>query len=170
MNGTTCVLGSLLGLEKETCQRVTAKGPGKGKGVSESYVRGGWNEKKAKSLEVKCRWSNSWHLHFPYAFPLFSNRRTFFHFYFSLKYSWFGLSQWLSGKESTCNAGDVSGAVGSIPGSGRSPGKRNGCPRQYSCLENPMDRGAGWAAVHEAAKESDTTERLNNKSWFTELR
>ena len=41
-------------------------------------------------------------------------------------------------KESTCNAGDP----GLIPGSGRSPGERNGNPLQYSCLENPMDRGA----------------------------
>jgi len=43
----------------------------------------------------------------------------------------------LAGKESTCNAGDL----GSIPGLGRSPGEGNGNPLQYSCLENPMDRG-----------------------------
>ena len=48
------------------------------------------------------------------------------------------------GKESACNAGDL----GSIPGSGRSPGKGNGNSLQYSCLENPMDRGAWWAIVH----------------------
>ena len=42
------------------------------------------------------------------------------------------------GKESVCNAGDL----GSISGSGRSPGEGNGYPLQYSCLENPMDRGA----------------------------
>ena len=42
------------------------------------------------------------------------------------------------GKASVCNAGDL----GSIPGSGRSPGERNGNPLQYSCLENPMDGGA----------------------------
>ena len=47
-------------------------------------------------------------------------------------------------KESACNAGDL----GSIPGSGRSPGKGNGSSFQYSCLENPMDRGAWWATVH----------------------
>ena len=45
------------------------------------------------------------------------------------------------GKESTCNAGDI-GDVGSIPGSGRSPGGGHGNPLQYSCPENPMDRGA----------------------------
>ena len=38
--------------------------------------------------------------------------------------------------------------AGSIPGSGRSPGEGNGKPLQYSCLENPMDRGAWWATVH----------------------
>ena len=49
---------------------------------------------------------------------------------------------------STCNVGDL----GSIPGSGRSPGEGNGNPLQYSCLENPMDRGAWWATVHRIAK------------------
>ena len=48
------------------------------------------------------------------------------------------------GKESACNAGDL----GSIPGSGRSPGEGNGNSLQYSCLENPMDRGVWWATVH----------------------
>ena len=48
------------------------------------------------------------------------------------------------GKECACNAGDP----GLIPGLGRSPGKGNGNPLQYSCLENPMDRGAWWAIVH----------------------
>ena len=46
------------------------------------------------------------------------------------------------GKKSACNAGDL----GSIPGLGRSPGEGNGNPLQYSCLENPMDRGA-WQAT-----------------------
>ena len=51
-------------------------------------------------------------------------------------------------KASACNAGDP----GSIPGLGRSPGEGNGNPLQYSCLENPMDRGAWWATVHGVAK------------------
>ena len=54
----------------------------------------------------------------------------------------------LDGKESACNAGDL----GSIPGSGRSPGEGNGYPLQYSCLENPMDRGAWRATVQRVAK------------------
>ena len=47
------------------------------------------------------------------------------------------------GKEYACNSGDV----GSIPELERSPGDENGNPLQYSCLENPMDRGARWATV-----------------------
>ena len=50
------------------------------------------------------------------------------------------------GKESACNAGNL----GSIPGSGRSPGEGNGNPLQYSCLENPMDRVG--PTVHGVAK------------------
>ena len=49
---------------------------------------------------------------------------------------------------------------GSIPGWGRSPGGGHGNPLRYSCLENPMDRGAWRATGHEVSKESDTTERL----------
>ena len=59
-----------------------------------------------------------------------------------------GLLQWLRGKEFTCNAGDV----GSFPGSGRFPGEENSNPPQYSCLGNPMDRGAWWAKIHRVAK------------------
>ena len=47
--------------------------------------------------------------------------------------------------------------VGAIPESERSPGKGNGNPLLYSCLENPMDGGAWWATVTGVAKESDTT-------------
>ena len=61
-----------------------------------------------------------------------------------------------AGKESTCNAGDLD----LIPGLGTSPGEGNGYTLQYSCLENPMDRGTWWATVHGAAKESNTTEQL----------
>ena len=49
-------------------------------------------------------------------------------------------------KNLSANSGDARDA-GSIPGSGRSPGEGNGNPLQYSCLENPVDRGAWWAAV-----------------------
>ena len=57
-------------------------------------------------------------------------------------------------KNLPANAGDE----GSIPGSRRSPGEGNGNPLQYSCLENPMNRGASWTTVHGVTKESDTTE------------
>ena len=67
------------------------------------------------------------------------------------------------GKEAAWNAGDPS----SIPGWGRSPGEGNGSPLQYSCLENPMDRGAWWAIVHGVTKsrtqlsdETTTTRKL----------
>ena len=53
-----------------------------------------------------------------------------------------------NGKESTCNAGDQ----GSIPGLGRYSGEGNGKPFQYSCLKNPMDRGAFQATVYGFAK------------------
>ena len=56
--------------------------------------------------------------------------------------------RWLSSKESTCNAGDM----GLISGLGRSPGEGNGNPLQYSCLGNPMDRGAWRAIIHGVAK------------------
>ena len=58
------------------------------------------------------------------------------------------------GKESACNAGDP----GSIPGLGRSPGEGNGNPFQYPFLENLMDRGAWWTAVHGVAK---------NRAWLS---
>ena len=61
-------------------------------------------------------------------------------------------------KVSACNVGDL----GSIPGSGRSPGEGNGNTLQYSCLENPMGGGVWWATIQSTGcKESDTTERLH---------
>ena len=52
-------------------------------------------------------------------------------------------------KESACNSEDL----GLIPGSGRFPGEGNDNPLQYSCLENPMDRGAWWLTVHGVSKK-----------------
>ena len=62
-----------------------------------------------------------------------------------------GLSWWLSNKESACDAGAASDP-GLIPGSGRSNGGGHGNPLQYSCLENPTDRGAWRALVHRVTK------------------
>ena len=63
---------------------------------------------------------------------------------------WTGMGELKSddGEESACNVGDL----GSIPGLGRFPGGRHGNPLQYSCLENPMDRGAWWATDHGVAR------------------
>ena len=65
-----------------------------------------------------------------------------------LMYHFHGLLRWLSGKESAYNAGDP----GLIPALGRSLGEGNGYPLQYSCLENPMDRGTWQATVHGVTK------------------
>ena len=60
-------------------------------------------------------------------------------------------------KNLPANTGDATD-MGSISGLGRSPGEGNDNPLQYSCLENPKDRGAWQATVHRVKKESDTTE------------
>ena len=62
------------------------------------------------------------------------------------------------------NAGDA----GSVPGWGRAPGGVHGNPLQYSCLENPIDRGAWWATVH-AVTELDMTEWLTEDMHYHEL-
>ena len=64
------------------------------------------------------------------------------------------------GKESASNARDL----GSIPGSGRSPGGGDGNPLHHSCLENPKDRGTWWATVHGVSKSQT---RLSNSFTFT---
>ena len=69
------------------------------------------------------------------------------------------LPWWLRGKASVCSAGDP----GLSPGSGRSPGEGNANPLQYSCLGNPMDRGAWRATVHGVTKELGMTYWVNNK-------
>ena len=61
-----------------------------------------------------------------------------------------------NGKESVCN----SGGPGSIPGSERSPGKENGKPLQYSCLENPKNGGDWWATIHGVAKSRTRLKQL----------
>ena len=66
-------------------------------------------------------------------------------------------------KNLPANAGDIREAC-SVPGSGRSPGGGSGNPLQYSCLENPMDRGA-WRATGQGLKESDTTEAAHLQAW-----
>ena len=67
---------------------------------------------------------------------------------FSVGYCWLGLPWWLSGKEFTCQCR----RHGFDPGLDRSPGEGNGNPFQYSCQENPMNRGAWQATVHGVAE------------------
>ena len=64
---------------------------------------------------------------------------------------WYWASQWLSNKESACNAEDAGDAV-LISGSGRPPAGGNCNPLQHSCLDNPMDRAAWWAVVYGVTK------------------
>ena len=71
-------------------------------------------------------------------------------------------------KNPPANAGDI-GDVGSFLGLERSPGGGHGNPLQYSCLENPMDRGARWATVHKVAK-SDMTEATWQSTHIYELK
>ena len=69
-----------------------------------------------------------------------------------------------SSKNSPANAGDIRD-VGLILGSGRCPGERNSNPLQYSCLENPTDRGAWQAIVHRVAKSRTQLKWFNTLTW-----
>ena len=79
-----------------------------------------------------------------------------------------GLPRCLSGKESACQWRRHR-RLSLIPGLRRSPGEGNGYPLQYSCLGNPMNRGAWQATVHGVPKELDTTYQLNNKKFGSKL-
>ena len=67
---------------------------------------------------------------------------------------------WLSSKESACNEG-AAGSVISIPGLGRFPGEGHGKSLQYSCPENPLDKGAWQATVHRFAKSQTLLKQLS---------
>ena len=85
------------------------------------------------------------------------------------KYTRRGRDTWQILRSSRCRKGFPGGSVVKNPPAmqetpelGRSPGEGNGNPLQYSCQENPMDRGAWWAAVYGVTKESGMTWRLNS--------
>ena len=82
--------------------------------------------------------------------------------YWLLTLALYGLPWWLSGKESTCNAGHV----GFIPGLGISPGGGHGNSLQYSCLENPIDRGAWQVTVRRVIKSWTWLKWLNMNTGF----
>ena len=71
-------------------------------------------------------------------------------------------------KKPPTNAEDIRD-TGSIPESGRSPGEGHGNLLQYSCLENPMDRGAWWAAVHRVTKSWTRLMQLSTHAWLISL-
>ena len=73
-----------------------------------------------------------------------------------------GLPDGSAGNESACNAGNT----GLIPGLGRSPGEVNGNPLQYSCLENPTNRGAWRATVHGVSKNQTWLSTTHSTSWL----
>ena len=73
-----------------------------------------------------------------------------------------GLPGGSDSEESACNAR----VLGSIPGLGRSPGGGDGNPLQYSCLENPTDRGAWWATVHGVTKSWAQLKRLSTHTQY----
>ena len=81
-----------------------------------------------------------------------------------------GFSGGSEDKASACNVGDP----GLIPGLGRSPGEGNGNPLQYSCLENPMERGAWRATVHGVAKSwtrlSDFTHNISLYPYYLNVK
>ena len=72
-------------------------------------------------------------------------------------------------KNPSANAGDV-GDAGSIPGSGRSPGEGHGNPFQYSCLENPLARGAQWATDHTVVKSRTRLKQLSTHKDISQIR
>ena len=81
-----------------------------------------------------------------------------------MKPEWYGASQVvLVVKNLPANAGDIRD-TGSIPESGRSPGGKHGNSLQYSCLENPTDRGAWRVMVHRVAKSQTSLKRLRSSS------
>ena len=81
-------------------------------------------------------------------------------FYFGFLYLKWASQVALVVKNPTDNAGDIRD-MGSTPGLGRSPGGGHGNPLQYSCLKNPMDRGAWQSTVHRVAKSRTGLKRLS---------
>ena len=105
---------------------------------------------------------NSGSIHHVITLTLFTLNVTWYTYVFmKYTYSFLGGSV---GEESACNAGDT-GDTGFIPGWGRSPGGGHGNLLQYSCLEDPMDRGAWQVTVHGVAKSQTWPKQLSMHAW-----
>ena len=98
-----------------------------------------------------------WHVFSNYSFSVFAKLKSVSHPPLHIGFQWGSLA---SGKEPACQCRDVRDR-GLVLGSGRSPEGTHGNPLQYSCLENPMDRGAWWVRVHGGHTESDTPEAMH---------
>ena len=96
--------------------------------------------------------------------PALKNHHEYLNFILHLSIYSVGFPCGSEGKDSACNAGDLS----LIPGSGRSSGEANGSPLQYSCLENPMDGEAWRATVHRVTKNlSRVSDSLSLFTFFS---
>ena len=122
-----------------------------------------WCQHFHKSWKQVVRWV--------YTLTVFNSKVIFnfhpFSFHINIShYSHWGFPGSTSGKNLPANAGDIKD-VGSVPGTGRSPGGGHSNPLQYSCLGNPMDRGAWWAPVHRVAKSQTQLEQLSTCALLT---
>ena len=140
--------------------------------VWETQVRSlGWKDPLEKEMATHCSilaWRSPW-IEEPGGLQSMGSQRVSHNWVtntFTLSHSvhWVGLPCSSIGKESACNARDP----GSIPGLERSLGEGNGYTLQYSCLENPLNRGAWWASVHDVTKSRTWLSNRLNTVQYTE--
>ena len=130
------------------------------KGLGGKTSQEQWAYQVPSSININFYWKIRvpWKMIDPTAGTRGSIRRTWANIFVPLHFVPLHVERGLPGGPLIKNLPASAGDVGFIPGLGRSPGEGNGNPLQYSCLANPMDRGAWRATVHKITKESDTTE------------